>query len=55
MTEKPRSGLRNVILVWVIGLTLGVAAGAATAMLLMPNAKSDAATGRTLADDLRGR
>lgn len=30
--------MRNVLLVWVIGLTLGIAAGAATAMLLMPNA-----------------
>jgi gas vesicle protein len=55
MAEKPKSGLRNVVLVWVIGLTLGVAAGAATAMLLMPSAKSTAATERTLADDLRGR
>ena len=30
--------MRNVLLVWVIGLTLGIAAGAATAMLLMPKA-----------------
>ena len=36
MEEKPKSGFRGVVLVWIIGLTLGVAAGAATAMLLMP-------------------
>ncbi len=36
MAQEPKSGIRYVILVWIIGLTLGVAAGAATAMLLMP-------------------
>lgn len=35
--------MRNVLLVWVIGLTLGIAAGAATAMLLMPQAARGAA------------
>ena len=34
--------MRNVLLVWVIGLTLGIAAGAATAMLLMPKAAQGA-------------
>lgn len=38
MTERPKKGLKGVILTWIIGLTLGVAAGAATAMLLMPSA-----------------
>lgn len=36
MAHEPKSGIKYVILVWIIGLTLGVAAGAATAMLLMP-------------------
>ncbi len=53
MAEKPKSGLRNVILVWVIGLTLGVAAGAATALLLMPAADGQLPTGSSLADRLR--
>jgi hypothetical protein len=53
MAEKPKSGLRNVILVWVIGLTLGVGAGAATALLLMPSAKSELPSGASLADKLK--
>ena len=36
MQERPKSGVRGVVLVWIVGLTLGVVAGAATAMLLMP-------------------
>lgn len=38
--------MRNVLLVWLVGLTLGIAAGAATAMLLLPRAAhgSNAAT-----------
>lgn len=36
MKDKPKAGLRGVVLVWIIGLTLGVAAGSATALLLMP-------------------
>ncbi len=44
MANEPKSGIRYVILVWIIGLTLGVAAGAATAMLLLPDAKKSAAT-----------
>ncbi len=54
MAEGPKTGLRNVILVWVIGLTLGVAAGAATAMLLMPSPNSSAPMEATLADRIRG-
>jgi gas vesicle protein len=53
MAERPKSGLRNVILVWIIGLTLGVAAGAATAMLLMPREGASAASGQTLAQRFR--
>ncbi|GEM_PF-2076528 len=53
MAEKPKSGLRNVILVWVIGLTLGVGAGAATALLLMPSGKGELPTGASLADKLK--
>jgi gas vesicle protein len=52
MAEGPKTGLRNVILVWVIGLTLGVAAGAATAMLLMPG-NSDVPQGASLGDRMR--
>ena len=51
MEDRPKSGMRGVVLVWIIGLTLGVAAGAATAMLLMP---SDAPQGSkaTISDRL---
>ncbi len=50
MAEGPRAGMRNVLLVWVIGLTLGIAAGAATAMLLMPKAAQGAEVGGLIAD-----
>lgn len=53
MGEKPKTGLRNVILVWVIGLTLGIGAGAATALLLMPDAQGTLPAGSSLADRLR--
>jgi gas vesicle protein len=53
MAERPKSGMRNVILVWIIGLTLGVAAGAATAMLLMPRDAAVAGSGQTLAERFR--
>lgn len=43
MTEGPRVGMRNGLLVWIIGLTLGIAAGAATAMLLMPTSAEGSA------------
>jgi len=52
MAGKPRSGLRNVILVWVIGLSLGIGAGALTAMLLLPNDAGQLA-GESLGDVLR--
>ncbi len=52
MTEGPKTGLRNVILVWLIGLTLGVVAGAATAMLLMPSNSHN--VGTSLGDRIRG-
>jgi hypothetical protein len=41
MEGKRPSGLRNVILVWVIGLVLGIGAGALTAMLLLPSDAPD--------------
>ena len=37
--------MRNVLLVWLVGLTLGIAAGAATAMLLLPKAAHGSNTG----------
>ena len=54
MVERPKNGMRNVLLVWVIGLTLGVAAGALTAMLLLP-ASADVDTPNSIADMLRRR
>lgn len=54
MAQGPKSGLRNVVLIWVIGLTLGIAAGAATAMLLMPAGGDPALEGPSLADRFRG-
>jgi hypothetical protein len=50
--QKPR--IRGMLLVWLIGLTLGVLAGAATAMLLMPDTRV-APGGDTIADRLRNR
>ena len=52
MADKPTKGLRNVILVWIIGLTLGVGAGAATALLLLPASRSELPKGASLADRL---
>lgn len=54
MMEGPRKELRNIILIWAIGLTLGVAAGAATAMLLMPADKGQRLDHQSLADRVRG-
>jgi len=54
MSEGPKTGLRNVILIWVIGLTLGIAAGAATAMLLMPGDKGQHLADQSLAARIRG-
>lgn len=42
--------MRNVLLVWIIGLTLGIAAGAATAMLLLPKAAHGSDLNRLAAD-----
>lgn len=53
MTQDPKSGFRNVILVWVIGLTLGIGAGAATAYLLMPRTDAPLPAGSSLADRIR--
>lgn len=52
MQEKRPSGLRNVILVWAVGLTLGIGAGALTAMLLLPSDDSRTISGPSLADRL---
>jgi hypothetical protein len=42
--------MRNVFLVWIIGLTLGVAAGAATAMLLLPMARGGNASATSVVE-----
>lgn len=52
MTGRPKKGFVNVILVWMIGLTLGVAVGAVTAMLLLP-ASDMAETPNSVADLFR--
>lgn len=53
MGQKPSGRLKNVILVWVVGLTLGVGAGALTAMLLLPSEDQSAPIGESLGDRLR--
>ncbi|WP_448580080.1 hypothetical protein [Thermaurantiacus sp.] len=35
MNRKPQDGLKGVLVVWVIGLALGILAGTVTARLLM--------------------
>lgn len=53
MEDRPKPPIRGMLLVWLIGLTLGIVAGAATAMLLMPPA--DVAKGSaTIAEQFRG-
>ena len=37
MQNDRRQGLRSAVLVWVIGMALGIAAGALTAQLLIPS------------------
>ncbi len=54
MSGKRPTGLKNVILVWVIGLTLGIGAGALTAMLLLPSEAEPPPADSTLADKLNG-
>lgn len=51
MGQKPNSGFKRVLLVWLIGLALGIAAGAATAYLLMP-VSDPLPPGASLADRL---
>lgn len=41
MQEKPKQGLKGVVLVWIVGLSLGVLAGATTARLLMPSRQGE--------------
>ncbi|TPE62232.1 hypothetical protein FJQ54_06800 [Sandaracinobacter neustonicus] len=53
MEERPKSGFRGAVLVWIVGLTLGVAAGAATAMLLMPSNGSRNSLQSAIADRFR--
>jgi putative effector of murein hydrolase len=48
MSRERRSVWRNIMVIWVIGLVLGVATGAITAMLLRP----DKAASRTIVDVL---
>jgi|LakMenEpi03Aug12_release.lakeMendotaPanAssembly.Ray.scaffolds.fasta_scaffold4785802_1 gas vesicle protein len=52
MEERPKPRIRGMLLVWLIGLTLGVVAGAATAMLLMPGTDVDKGAA-TIADRFR--
>lgn len=52
MEERPKPGIRGMLLVWLIGLTLGVAAGAATALLLMPGG-TISSNSQTIADRFR--
>jgi hypothetical protein len=40
MSQKNRTGLGRVLLVWIVGLALGVGAGALTARLLIPRSPS---------------
>lgn len=54
MEGKRPSGFRNVILVWVIGLSLGIGAGALTAMLLLPSDSAPIA-GESLAERIGRR
>lgn len=37
MQDDRRQGLRGAVLIWIIGLLLGIAAGALTAQLLIPS------------------
>lgn len=53
MEDRPKPPIRGMVLVWLIGLTLGVVAGAATAMLLMPRAP-EASSSATIAERFRG-
>lgn len=50
MVEGPETGMRSVLLIWIIGLALGVAAGAATAMLMMPGSAHSKASREVVSD-----
>lgn len=52
MEDRPKPPIRGMLLVWLIGLTLGIVAGAATAMLLMP-ADGAAKGSATIAEQFR--
>lgn len=52
MTNQPKKGLINIILVWMIGLALGISAGAITAMLLLPGS-DDSGIQNSIADYFR--
>jgi hypothetical protein len=55
MNKGPRQGLSSAILVWAIGLALGIGAGALTARLLIPERDgSIPAEGRSLRDRIFG-
>lgn len=54
MSGKPPSKLKSVLLVWVIGLSLGIGAGALTAMLLLPSEEAASSIDGTLGERLRG-
>jgi hypothetical protein len=52
MDEPPKPIIHGMLLVWLIGLTLGIAAGAATATLLMPGTAT-AQGSETIAEQFR--
>ncbi|WP_448586004.1 hypothetical protein [Thermaurantiacus sp.] len=55
MREDPKQGLSSALLVWAIGLALGIGAGALTARLLIPERDGGVpAEGRSLRDRLFG-
>lgn len=41
MERKPQDGLKGALIVWVIGLGLGILAGTATARLLMADRQGE--------------
>lgn len=55
MSDEPRKGASSALLVWVVGLILGVAAGVGTAKLLLPARDGERPpAGATVKDKLRG-
>lgn len=49
MAKEPKSGIKSVIVVWIVGLALGILAGAVTALLLMQGETPE----RNVASDLQ--